>query len=64
MISDSINLCFLRTLNMDFTAIIVDDGKLIFSGQTVTVTICANEQLISHRLFGNTNITFHKFCYV
>ena len=57
-------MCFLCTLDIDFTVIIVDDGELIFPGQTTAVTVCANEQLISHCLFGNTNITFHKVCYV
>jgi len=38
---------FLHTLEFaDFTSIIIDDGELIFSGETVEVTVCENAQLI------------------
>jgi hypothetical protein len=37
----------LHTLDFaDFTYIIIDVGELIFSGETVEVTVCENEQLI------------------
>jgi len=38
---------FLRTLNFaDFTFITIDVGELIFSGDTVAVTVTENTQLI------------------
>jgi hypothetical protein len=38
---------FLHTLGFaDFTFIIIDIGELIFSGETVEVTVCENAQLI------------------
>jgi len=38
---------FLHTLEFaDFTSIIIDVGELIFSGETVEVTVCENSQLI------------------
>jgi len=39
--------CFLRFANFaDFTSIIIDVVELIFSGETVEVTVCENAQLI------------------
>ena len=47
MISDLSSIFFLPYFrHTDFTVVIVDDGELIFSGQTFTVTVCANAQLI------------------
>ena len=38
---------FLHTLDFaDFTFIIIDVEELIFSGETVEVTVCENAQLI------------------
>jgi hypothetical protein len=38
---------FLHILDFaDFTFIIIDVGELIFSGETVEVTVCENGQLI------------------
>ena len=40
-------MLFLHTLEFaDFTSIIIDVVELIFSGETVEVTVCENAQLI------------------
>jgi hypothetical protein len=48
MITHLNSLCFSsHTLDSaDFTSITIDIGELIFSGETVEVTVCENTQLI------------------
>jgi hypothetical protein len=48
MITHLISLCFSSILLdfADFTFIILDVEELIFSGETVEVTVCENAQLI------------------
>jgi len=46
MISDLSSLCYPYFRHTDYTVIIVDDVELIFCGQRITVTVCANAQLI------------------
>ena len=47
MISDSSSVCFPPYFrHTDFTVIIVGDGDLIFFGPAITVTVCANAQLV------------------